>query len=395
MEKLSLRDININNKTVLVRFDFNLPMDEEQKITDDTRLKESLPTIRYLMDRGAKIVIITHLGRPGGKVVETLRLDPVAKELSGLLGINVKKVDDCLGPQVEEEVQKLKPGQVLLLENLRFYPEEEKNNREFARKLAGLAEVYVNDAFGAAHRAHASIAGVAEFLPAVAGFLLEKEVSIMGKALNCPERPFVAILGGAKVADKIGVISNFLDKVDALLIGGGMAYTFLKAQGVEIGKSLLEKEKLDLAAQLIEKAERNGVELILPEDVVAAEEFKEDCAVKVVPVTEIPIDWMGLDIGPKTAQKFKEKIKQAKTIIWNGPMGVFELKPFVNGTRIVAEAMAGVQGITIVGGGDSAAAVDQMGLADKMTHISTGGGASLELLEGKSLPGVDVLRNKD
>jgi phosphoglycerate kinase len=394
MEKLSLRDVNVDNKTVLVRFDFNVPMDEEQNITDDTRLKESLPTIKHLMDRGAKTVIISHLGRPGGKVVEELRLDPVAEELGGLLGVKIKKLDDCIGREVEKAVNDLEPGQVLLLENLRFYPEEEKNEREFAQKLARLGQIYVNDAFGAAHRAHASISAITEFLPAVAGFLLEKEVSIMGKALNSPERPFVAILGGAKVADKIGVISNLLEKVDSLLIGGGMAYTFLKARGVEIGKSLLEEEKVDLAAQLIEKAARNGVELMLPEDIVAAEEFKDGTAWKVVPVTGIPADWMGLDIGPKTAQTYKEKIEQSLTVIWNGPMGVFEMEPFANGTRIVAEAMAQVKGVTIVGGGDSAAAVEQMGLADRMTHISTGGGASLEFLEGKDLPGVAALNDK-
>ncbi|HHV71021.1 MAG TPA: phosphoglycerate kinase [Clostridia bacterium] len=394
MEKMSLQDINVDNKTVLVRFDYNVPMDEEGRITDDTRLRESLPTLKYLMSKGAKIVIVSHLGRPGGKIVEKLRLDPVARELEGLLGVPIKKINSCIGPEAEAAVAALEPGQILLLENVRFYPEEEKNDREFARKLAGLAEIYVNDAFGAAHRAHASISAIAEFLPAVAGFLLEKEISIMGKALNNPERPFLAVLGGAKVADKIGVISNLLNKVDTLLIGGGMAYTFLRAQGLEVGKSIVEESKIELAAELIAKAKQNGVEFILPEDVVVAKEFKEDAEHKVVPVTAIPADWMGLDIGPKTAEKFRQKIINSSTVIWNGPMGVFEMDAFARGTQAVAEALTNVQGTTIVGGGDSAAAVEQMGMAERITHISTGGGASLEFLEGKDLPGVVALSDK-
>jgi len=394
MSKATVRDIDVKGKRVLVRVDFNVPLDDDGKITDDTRIRAALPTIKYLLDRGAKVILASHLGRPKGQRREEFSLAPVAVRLEELLKQSVRKLDDCIGDQVKAEVASMKDGDVILLENLRFYQEEEANDEGFARELASLADIYVNDAFGTAHRAHASTAGVAEFLPGVAGFLMEKEIEAMGKALSSPERPFVAILGGAKVKDKVGVISNLIEKVDSLIVGGGMAYTFLKAKGFEIGKSIVDTEKLDLAKELMEKAKSKGVKFLLPVDVVVADRFAEDADIKVVEVSEIPQDWQALDIGPKTREEFSREIAKAKTVVWNGPMGVFEMKPFAEGTRSVAKALIDSEAVTIVGGGDSAAAISEMGFADKMTHVSTGGGASLEFLEGKVLPGGAVLRDK-
>ncbi len=394
MMKKTVRDIDVQGKKVLVRVDFNVPLDNEGRITDQTRLKAALPTIQYLIEQRAAVILMSHLGRPKG-VDESLRLDVVAEALSELLGQPVKKANDCIGPEVESMVNALQPGEVLLLENLRFYKEETANDPEFARQLASLAEVYVNDAFGAAHRAHASTEGVAHHLPAVAGFLLAKEIEIIGGALNNPERPFVAILGGAKVEDKIGVIRNLLDKVDTLLVGGGMAYTFLKAKGYEIGRSLLDAERVELAAELMADAEKRGVKFLLPVDIVVGDDFSNDANTQVVPADAIPADWEGLDIGPQTRELYANEIMAAKTVIWNGPVGVFEMPKFAEGTRHIAEAVANCPGMTIIGGGDSAAAVQQFGLADKMDHISTGGGASLEFIEGKVLPGVAVLEDKE
>lgn len=395
MVKKGLRDIDVKNKTVLVRVDFNVPLNEKREITDDTRIRAALPTINYLREQGAKVILTSHLGRPKGQVKEELRLDPIKQRLAELLNTDVIKVNDCIGQQVTETVAKADYGSVILLENIRFYPEEEKNDPAFAKELAQLAHVFVNDAFGTAHRAHASTAGVANFLPSVAGFLVEKEVAVMGGALSNPERPFVAIIGGAKVSDKIGVIENLLDKVNSLIIGGGMANTFLRAQGYELGKSLVEADKLDLANELMTKAAEKGVDLVLPVDLVVAQEFKADSAHKNVAATEVPEQWMALDIGAKTAEKYAEIIAAAKTVIWNGPMGVFEMEAFSGGTNKVAEALANSAAISIVGGGDSVAAVEKMGVADKVTHISTGGGASLEFLEGKVLPGIHVLADKE
>lgn len=394
MNKKTLEDFDVNGKKVLVRVDFNVPMDEQGHITDDTRIRAALPTIKYLSEHGAKVILASHLGRPKGKVNMKYSLGPVAKRLSELMGKDVTMAEDCIGEPAEKAVAAAKPGDVVLLENVRFYAEEEKNDREFAKKLASLAELYINDAFGTAHRAHASTAGVAEFLPAGAGYLMKKEIEVMGKALENPERPFVAILGGAKVGDKIGVIQNLLTKVDSLLIGGGMAYTFLKSMGYEIGKSLLEQDKIELAADLLKQARERGVNLLLPDDVVVTTELKEGVPFSTVPISEIPEDLMGVDIGQKTREKFAKVIKDAKTVVWNGPMGVFEIREFAQGTLAVARAMAESGAVTIIGGGDSAAAVEQLGFADAMTHISTGGGASLEFLEGKELPGVAVLNDK-
>lgn len=391
MNKKTLEDFDVNGKRVLVRVDFNVPMDEQCRITDDTRIKAALSTIKYLSEHKAKVILASHLGRPKGKVNSKYSLAPVAKRLSELIGKNVTMARDCIGEPAEEAVAAMKPGDIVLLENVRFHAEEEKNDREFARKLASLAEIYINDAFGTAHRAHASTAGVAEFLPAGAGYLMQREIEVMGKALENPERPFVAILGGAKVGDKIGVIKNLLTKVDSLLIGGGMAYTFLKSQGYEIGKSLLEEDKIELASDILKQAKERKVNLLLPEDVVVAAELKEGVPFKTVPINSIPKDLMGVDIGEKTREKFAKVIKKAKTVVWNGPMGVFEISQFAKGTLEVAKAMAESDAVTIIGGGDSAAAVEQLGYAEAMTHISTGGGASLEFLEGKELPGVAVL----
>jgi phosphoglycerate kinase len=393
MRKKTIEDIDVEGKKVLVRVDFNVPLDEKGNITDDTRIRAALPTINYLIERGAIVILVSHLGRPKGKVQERLRMDPIAQRLAELLDKEVIKTDDCIGDEPKQAIEDMREGDVLLLENVRFYPGEEANDPEFSKQLAELADVYVNDAFGTAHRAHASTVGVAEFLPAVSGFLMKKELEYLGKALENPERPFVSILGGAKVSDKIGVIKNLLTKVNYLLIGGGMAFTFLKAKGLEIGRSLLEEDKLSLAGELIKEAEDKGVKLLLPVDVVVAPELKPDAPYKRVKVEEIPPDWMGVDIGKETVEEFSNIIKQAKTVVWNGPMGVFEMEPFAAGTKGIASALAESGAVTIIGGGDSAAAVEQLGYADKMTHISTGGGASLEFLEGRELPGVKALND--
>jgi phosphoglycerate kinase len=394
MNKKTVTDIEVAGKRVLVRVDFNVPLDDKRNITDDRRIQAALPTIKYLLDKGAKVILMSHLGRPKGSPVAKYSLTPAAARLEELLDMPVTKMGDCIGEMVQGAVTGMPIGHVIMLENVRFYPQEEKNDPDFAKQLAVLGEIYVNDAFGSAHRAHASTEGVAHYMPAVAGFLMQKELDYLGKAITNPERPFLAILGGAKVADKIPVIDSLLEKVDELIIGGGMAYTFFKAQGYEIGTSLLDSEGLDLAKNAIEKAKAKGVKLYLPEDVVVATEFKEDAEKKVVPATGIPADWMGMDIGPKTVEKFAAAIKNAKTVVWNGPMGVFEMPRFAEGTRAIAQAMADSSATTIVGGGDSAAAVEQMGFADKMSHVSTGGGASLEFLEGKKLPGVEALNDK-
>ncbi|TYR76131.1 phosphoglycerate kinase [Rossellomorea vietnamensis] len=394
MNKQTIKDLDLKGKRVFCRVDFNVPM-SEGKVTDETRIKAALPTIQYLSEQGAKVILASHLGRPKGQVVEELRLTPVAKRLSELLGKDVAKTDEAYGDTVKAEIEKMSEGDVLLLENVRFYPGETKNDPELAKEFAALADVYVNDAFGAAHRAHASTAGVAEHLPAAAGYLLEKELEVLGKALTTPERPFTAIIGGAKVKDKIGVIDNLLDKVDNLIIGGGLAYTFVKAQGHEVGKSLLEEDKIDLAKQFMKKAEEKGVKFYMPVDVVVADDFSNDANTKVVPIEEIPSDWEALDIGPKTQEQYASVIKDSRLVIWNGPMGVFEIEKFANGTKAVGQALAdAADTYSVIGGGDSAAAVEKFGLADKMSHISTGGGASLEFMEGKELPGVSALNDK-
>ncbi|MTV50311.1 phosphoglycerate kinase [Heliobacillus mobilis] len=391
MNKKTIKDIDVKAKRVLVRVDFNVPVNDAGVITDDTRIRAALPTIQYLIQAGAKVILASHFGRPKGKVNDKYRLTPIAGHLSELLNRSVKKLDDCIGPDVEAAVKEAQPGDVILLENVRFYPEEEKNDPEFSRKLASLADVYVNDAFGTAHRAHASTAGVAAYLPAVAGFLMDKEISIMGKALAQPERPFVAVMGGAKVADKIAVIENLLNKVDTLIIGGGMANTFFYAMNLEVGKSLCEKDKADTARELLQKAEKAGVKMMLPVDVVIADTLAANVPTEVVPVNAIPADKSALDIGPESVKQFAQALSASKMVLWNGPMGAFEVEPFDRGTMGVAQAMVNVQGTTIIGGGDSVAAVEKAGLAEKMTHVSTGGGASLEFLEGRELPGVAAL----
>lgn len=393
LNKKTLKDLNVSGKLVLVRVDYNIPMDEDLKITDNIRIRSSLPTINYLLEHDAKVILMSHLGRPKGEPKSKYSLEPVAKELSILLGKEVIFADEDLvvSDKVRNMAKDLKSGEVMLLQNTRFRKEEEKNDDAFAKELADLAEIYVNDAFGTSHRGHASNVGVSKYLPSALGFLVEKEVSIMGKALENPDRPFVAILGGAKVSDKIGVIENLLNKVDAIIIGGGMAFTFLKAKGFEIGTSLLEEDKVELALELMNKAKENGVALVLPIDVVVAKEFKNDTEFKTVSVENIPNDMMGLDIGEESIELFQKVIEESKTIIWNGPMGVFEMENFNKGTFAIGEAMVRSGAITIVGGGDSASAIEQAGLADKITHVSTGGGASLELLEGKILPGLDAI----
>ena len=397
MNKKTIKDVNVEGKRVFVRCDFNVPLDAEGNITDDNRIRAALPTIKYLLDHGAKVVLASHLGRPKNGPEEKYSLKPVAKRLNELLGGKVTMANDVIGEDAQAKVAALKNGEAVLLENVRYHKEEEKNDPEFAKKLAAFADIYVNDAFGTAHRAHASTEGISHFVKtSVAGFLIEKELEIMGGALNNPKRPFVAILGGAKVSDKIGVINNLLEKVDKLLIGGAMAYTFIVAKGGKVGKSMLETDKVDLAKELLEKAAAKGVELYLPVDTVIAKEFKADAESKVCPTMEIPDEWEGLDIGPKTAEIFADVIKSAKTVIWNGPMGVFEFPKFAIGTKAVAQALAdNPEATTIIGGGDSAAAIEQLGYADKVTHISTGGGASLEYLEGKVLPGIACLNDKD
>ena len=394
MNKLSIRDVNCSGKKVLVRVDFNVPL-ENGRVTDDTRMVESLPTIKKILDDGGRAILCSHLGRPKGKPVPDMSLHPVAEHLADLLGRPVKFASDCVGPEAEQKAADLRNGQCLLLENLRFHPEEEANDPEFARKLAGLADLYVNDAFGSAHRAHASTEGVTRYFDkSAAGFLMEKELQYLGQALADPKRPFTAILGGAKISGKIDVINNLFDKVDNLLIGGGMAFTFFKAMGKEIGHSLLEKDKVELARQILEKAKRAKVGFLLPVDCVAATEPKEDAQVQIVDVDHIPADLMGLDVGPKTVQKFADVIRQSKTILWNGPMGVFEVEKYSMGTVALAGKLADATdrgATTIVGGGDTAAAVVKAGVKNRITHISTGGGASLEFLEGKILPGVAAL----
>lgn len=394
MNKMSIEDVDVKGKRLFCRVDFNVPLEEGQ-ITDDNRIRAALPTIRYLVEQGAKLILASHLGRPKGQAVDELRLDPVAERLADLLGRSVFKADEVIGIEVEEKADELKEGEILLLENVRFHPGEEKNDPELARAFSGLADLYVNDAFGAAHRAHASTAGIAEYLPAVAGFLMKKELDTLGQALEDPERPFTAIIGGAKVKDKIGVIDNLLDKVDNLLVGGGLSYTFLKAKGLEIGKSLLEEEKLDQAQAFMKKAEEQGVNLVLPADVVVSGEFSPDAPAETVDVESIPADKEGLDIGPKTREKFAEIIGSSQLVIWNGPLGVFEFDRFAEGTFAVAQAVAESDAASIIGGGDSAAAIQKSGLANRVDHISTGGGASLELMEGKVLPGVDVLKDQE
>jgi phosphoglycerate kinase len=391
MNKKTIRDIDVAQKRVLVRVDFNVPQDKAGNITDDTRIRAALPTIQYLRDKGAKVILCSHLGRPKGKVVEEFRLTPVAKRLSDLLGAPVPKTNDCIGPEVDKAVAAMKPGDVLLLENLRFHAEEEANDRAFAKQLASVADVYVNDAFGTAHRAHASTEGVTHFLPAVAGFLMERELNFLGKATAAPTRPYVAILGGAKVSDKIAVIENLLPKVDQLIVGGGMANTFFKAQGYEVGASLVEDDKVELAKDLLQ---RGGKKLLLPVDVVVADAFAADAKHQTVAVDKVPAGWRILDIGPQSVSEFAAVLRKAKTVVWNGPMGVFEFPAFAAGTVAIAKALAQSGATSIIGGGDSAAAVEQAGVADKITHISTGGGASLEFLEGKVLPGVAALQDK-
>ncbi len=396
MNKKTVKDIDLQGKKVFVRCDFNVPLDENGNITDNRRIVAALPTIKYLLDQNCKIILASHLGRPKGEVNPKFSLKPVANELSKLLGKEVKLAEDVVGPSAKELTSNVKEGEIVLLENVRFDAREEKNDESLSKEFASMAEIFVNDAFGTAHRAHSSTAGIAEFLPAVSGFLIEKELEFLGSALENPQRPFVAILGGAKVSDKLGVIESLLEKVDTLIIGGGMAYTFFKSMGYSVGKSICELDKLDLAKELMEKAKQKNVKLVLPVDNVIAKEITPDAENKVIDSDNIPDDWEGLDIGPKTVELFKEKLKDAKTIIWNGPVGFSEYEIFANGTRSIAQALAEKEdAVTIIGGGDSAAAIEKMGLSDKMTHISTGGGASLEFLEGKKLPGIECLLDND
>ena len=393
--KKTIEDIVVKGKKVIVRVDFNVPQDENGNITDDKRIAGALPTIKYLVNNGAKTILVSHLGRPKNGPEAKFSMKPTAVRLSELIGKPVIMASDVIGPDAKAKAAALKDGEILMLENVRFHKEEEKNDPAFAKELASLAEIFVNDAFGTAHRAHASTAGLADYLPAVCGYLIRKEIDIMGKALSNPARPFIAILGGKKVSDKIEVIENLIDKVDTLIIGGGMAYTFLKAKGYKIGNSICEDDKVELAKSLLEKAENKGVAIILPIGSIVGKEFKNDTDHKYVPSDDMPDGWMGMDIGSLTIEKFSKEIKKAKTIVWNGPMGVFEFENFANGTREVARAVAESSAISIVGGGDSAAAIEQLGFADKITHISTGGGAALEFLEGKVLPGIAVLLDKN
>lgn len=394
MNKKTVKDIDLKGKKVFVRCDFNVPMDENKNITDNARIVGALPTIKYLLEQNCKLILASHLGRPKGEFKPEFSLAPVAKELSKLLGKEVIMAKDVVGEDAMNKANNLKEGEILLLENVRFHKEETDNDPEFSKKLASMAEVFVNDAFGTAHRAHASTTGIASYLPAVSGFLIEKELQFLGNAVNNPERPFVAILGGAKVSDKIGVIDSLLEKVDTLMIGGGMAYTFFKAQGYEVGNSICEMDKLDLAKSAMKKAEEKGVKLMLPVDTKVGKEFKPDTESKTVSYKEIPADWEGFDIGEETIKMFSEELKNAKTVIWNGPLGLFEFEQFAIGTNEIAKVLSQIDATTIIGGGDSAAAVKKAGLEDKMTHISTGGGASLEFLEGKKLPGIEALMDK-
>ena len=394
MNKKTVKDIDLKEKRVLVRCDFNVPMDQNRNITDNRRIVSALPTIKYLLEQNCKLVLCSHLGRPKGEFKPEYSLKPVAKELSKLLGKEVIMANDVVGEDAKSKAKNLKNGEILLLENLRFHREETDNDPEFAKELASFGEVFVNDAFGTAHRAHASTEGVAHYLPAVSGFLIEKELKFLGEALENPERPFMAILGGSKVSDKIGVIENLLEKVDTLIIGGGMAYTFFKAQGYSVGDSICEEDKLELALELMEKAKNKGVKLLLPIDNKIGKEFKADTESKTVKSTEIPDGWEGLDIGEKTIELYAKELQNAKTIVWNGPLGVFEFDQFAVGTNAIAKALGDIDAVKIIGGGDSASAVEKAGVAEKMTHISTGGGASLEFLEGKKLPGIEALQDK-
>ncbi len=398
MNKKTVRDIDVNGKRVLMRVDFNVPLDANRQITDDTRIRAAIPTIQYLLDHGAAVILMSHLGRPKGQVVETMRLTPVAHHLSALLVRPVEIAIDCVGPAVKAKAQALRPGEVLLLENLRFHPQEEKNDPEFARQLASLGDIYVDDAFGSAHRAHASTEGVTHYLPGVAGFLMEKELNFLGSALENPQRPFAAIVGGAKVSDKIRVLSRLISMVDILLIGGGMANTFLKAEGYEIGDSLFEEDAVSLAQQLMEQARQRNITFILPVDVVVANAFSNDAEHKVVAANEVQPGWRIMDIGPRTIEEFRNALANAKTIVWNGTLGVAEMHNFARGTDAIIEILAErtqAGATTIIGGGDSAAAVDAAGAGEKMSHVSTGGGASLEFLEGRVLPGVAALQDKE
>ena len=390
MNKKTIRDVNVRGKHVLVRVDFNVPL-KDGAVTDDTRIQAALPTLNYLLEQNAAPILCSHLGRPKGKVVPELKMNPVATRLAELLGHAVKKLDDCVGPEIEAAVKAMQPGEVILLENTRFHPEEKANDPEFAQQLAALAEIYVDDAFGSAHRAHASTEGVAHYLPAVAGFLMEKELEFLGRALGNPEHPYVAILGGAKISSKIGVIESLLKQCDRLLIGGGMANTFFKAMGFDTGDSLVEEDAVATAESLLKSA---GGQMVLPVDVVIADRFDNDAATQVVAPNEVHAGWLILDVGPKTVSTFESALGGAKTVIWNGPLGVFEMDNFAQSTFAVAELLAKLDAVTIIGGGDSAAAIRKAGLVDKITHVSTGGGASLEFLEGKTLPGVAVLEEK-
>jgi phosphoglycerate kinase len=396
MDKLTIRDIEVDNKKVLVRVDFNVPLDAKTgAITDDSRIRATLPTIKYLTDRKARVILCSHLGRPKGKVVEQLRLTAVARRLSQILGYTVKVANDGIGPEVDEAVGNLKAGQVLMLENIRFHPEEEANDPAFAQRLARLADVYVNDAFGTCHRAHASIVGVARYLPAVAGLLVEKETEILDGILSNPHHPFAELAGGAKVSDKIGVLENTMDKVDSVLIGGGMAATFFKAKGYEVGLSLVEDDKLDFATRLMKDAAQHGVYLMLPVDVVIADRLSAEAEVKTVSIENIPAEWRIVDIGPKTISHFSEELRKCRTIFWNGPMGVCEIARFAKGTQAMARLLAELRATKIIGGGSTAEVVTAMKLADKMTFVSTGGGASLRFLGGEKLPGIEVLLNRE
>ncbi len=395
MNKKTIRDIDLKNKKVLVRCDFNVPLDSDLNIIDNRRIVGAIPTIKYLLENNCKIILCSHLGRPKGEVKKEFSLEPVAKELSRLLGKEVKLAKDIIGTSAKELTANMQDGEIVLLENVRFDKREEENDEEFSKELASMAEIYVNDAFGTAHRAHSSTAGVAKFLPAVAGFLMEKEINFLGTTLEKPERPFMAILGGKKVSDKIGVIDSLLEKVDTLIIGGGMAYTFFKAMGYNVGNSICELDKLDLATSLIEKAKNKGVKLMLPVDTKVGKEFKADTESKTVSYKEIPDGWEGFDIGAETIKMYEEELSKAKTVIWNGPVGLFEFDQFAIGTNSIAEFLGNMKDVTtIIGGGDSAAAIEKLGIGDKFTHISTGGGASLEFLEGKKLPGVECLLDK-
>ncbi|MGQ9615246.1 MAG: phosphoglycerate kinase [Spirochaetota bacterium] len=394
INKKGLRDVDLSGKRIIMRVDFNVPIDKEGNITDDTRIRAALDSINYILKQNTRLILMSHLGRPDGQVKEELRLTPVAKRLSELLGKEVIVTRDCVGEEVKKIISGMQEGDVVLLENLRFHKEEEKNDPAFAKALAEYADIYVNDAFGTAHRAHASTEGIAHYLPAVAGFLMEKEINFLGKLLYQPEEPYIAVIGGAKVSTKIGVLEKLFEKVNILIIGGGMCYTFLKSKGFEIGKSLVESEKVSLAFDLLKKAEDIGVKIMLPLDHMVADRIEEDAKTKIVDTNAIPPDMIGVDIGPKTIRAYKRAIKSGKTVLWNGPMGVFEIDKFAKGTVKIAEALASCRGITVVGGGDSVAAVNKIGIADKLDHVSTGGGASLEFLEGRELPGIKALMDK-